>query len=225
MNHQAERMVHWVSPLKMGLSAREVHGRIQCAWKQELWKPITYRSTGEVSGKIESPLTAFESTWILKDIIKPDLEPSQKRRPKGSIQTVEIEVRCMFYRHELKADHEKFRRDTEKVKLEGALNEFTLKLNLRKFRELKHCQIKLDERLKAYPNTKRFVQCTLSESESVVISLNWLWDEMAFFQTESTFNHFLFILHKELVIHRLSVTVILVMPIGTGEKNDSSIRM
>ncbi len=178
-DHQDERMVFWVSPLKMGLSSREVHERIQGAWEQELWKSITYRSTREVSGKIEPPLTAFETTWILKDIIKPDLEPGQKRRPKGSIQTVEIEVRCVFYRHEVNAGHEKFRRDAEKVKLEEALNEFTLKLNQRKFRELKHCQIKLDERLKAYPNTKKFVQCTLSESESGVISLNWLWDEMA----------------------------------------------
>ena len=179
MDHQDERMVYWVSPLKMGLSSREVRERIQDAWKQGLWKPITYRSTREVSGKIEPPLTAFETTWILKDIIKPDLEPGQKRRPKGSIQTVEIEVRCVFYRHELNANHEKTRRDTEKVKLDEALNEFTLKLNQRKFRELKHCQIKLDERLKAYSNTKKFVQCTLSESKSGVISLKWVWDEMA----------------------------------------------
>jgi len=177
--HEDERMVYWVSPLKMGLSSREVNERIQGAWEQGLWKPITYRSTRETSGKIEPPLTAFETTWILKDIIKPDLEPGQKRRPKGSIQTVEIEVRCVVYHHELKGGHEKFRRDTEKVKLEEALSEFSLKLNQRKFRELKHCQIKLDERLKAYPNTKKFVKCTLSESESGVISLNWLWDEMA----------------------------------------------
>jgi hypothetical protein len=179
MEHQDERMVYWVSPLKMGLSSREVNERIQGAWEQGLWKPITYRSTREASGKIEPPLTAFETTWILKDIIKPDLEPGQKRRPKGSIQTVEIEVRCVFYRHELNASHEKTRRDTEKVKLEEALNELTLKLNQRKFRELKHCQIKLDERLKACPNTKKFVQCTLSESESGVISLKWLWNELA----------------------------------------------
>ena len=179
MQHQDERMVYWVSPLKMGLSSREVNERIQGAWEQELWKPITYCSTREASGKITPPLTAFETTWILKDIIKPELKPGQKRRPKGSIQTVEIEVRCVFYRHELNANHEKFRRDAEKAKLEEALNEFTLKLNLRKFRELKHCQIKLDERLKAYPNTKKFVQCTLSESEGGIISLTWLWDELA----------------------------------------------
>jgi len=178
MDHQEERMVYWVSPLKMGLSSREVHERIQGAWERGLWKPITYRSTRETSGKITPPLTAFETTWILKDIIKPDLEPGQKRRPKGSIQTVEIEVRCVFYRHELNANHEKNRRDIEKAKLEEALNEFTLKLNQRKFRELKHCQMKLNERLKAYPNTKKFVQCTLSESESGIISLTWLWDEI-----------------------------------------------
>ncbi|MBE3036019.1 MAG: transposase [Candidatus Atribacteria bacterium] len=124
-------------------------------------------------------MAAFENTWILKDIVKPDLEPDQKRRPKGSIQTVEIEVRCVFYRHELTAGHEKNRRDLEKVKLEEALNEFTLKLNLRKFQEFKHCQIKLDERLKAYPNTKKFIQCTLSVSDSGVISLRWLWDEIS----------------------------------------------
>ena len=179
MEHQDERMVYWVSPLKMGLSTREVREHIQCAWEQGLWKPLTYRSTRETSGKITPPLTAFENTWILKDIVKPDLEPDQKRRPKGSIQTVEIGVRCVFYRHELTAGHEKNRRDLEKVKLEEALNEFTLKLNLRKFQGFKHCQIKLDERLKAYPNTKKFVQCTLSVSDSGVISLRWLWDEIS----------------------------------------------
>jgi transposase len=179
MAHQDERMVYWVSPLKMGLSTREVRERIQCAWEQGQWKPLTYRSTREVSEKIEPPLTAFENTWILKDIVKPDLEPNQKRRPKGSIKTVEIEVRCVFYRHELTAGHEKNRRDIEKVKLEEALSEFTLKLNLRKFQELKHCQIKLDERLKAYPNTKKFVQCTLSVNDNGVISLRWLWDEIS----------------------------------------------
>jgi len=179
MEHQEERMVHWVSPLKMGLSSREVYERIQGAWEQGLWKPITYRSTREAGAKIAPPLTAFETTWILKDIIKPDLEPGQKRRPKGSIQTIEIEVRCVFYRHESKATHEKNRRDTEKVTLEEGLNEFSLKLNQRKFRELKHCQIKLDEKLRGYPNTKKFIQCTLSESESGVISLNWLWDEIS----------------------------------------------
>ncbi|MBE3036018.1 MAG: transposase [Candidatus Atribacteria bacterium] len=31
MEHQDERMVYWVSPLKMCLSTREVRGRIQCA--------------------------------------------------------------------------------------------------------------------------------------------------------------------------------------------------
>ena len=184
MEHQEERMVYWVSPLKMGLSSREVREHIQVAWEQELWKPITYRSTREVSGKIEPPLTAYETTWVLKDTIKPELEQGQKRRAKGSIQTVEIEVRCVFYRHELNATHEKSRRDTEKDKLDEALSGFTLKLNQRKFRELKHCQKKLDELIKSYSHTKNFVRCTLSESESGVISLTWLWDEITLLAEE-----------------------------------------
>ncbi|MFZ3373147.1 MAG: hypothetical protein WA131_09020 [Desulfitobacteriaceae bacterium] len=61
MEHQDERMVYWVSPLKIGLSSREVREHFQVAWEQELWKPITYRSTREVSGKIETPLTAYET--------------------------------------------------------------------------------------------------------------------------------------------------------------------
>ncbi|MFZ3101473.1 MAG: hypothetical protein WA113_04615 [Desulfitobacteriaceae bacterium] len=51
MEHQNERMVYWVSPLKMGLSSREVRERVQAAWEQGLWKPITYCSTREASGK------------------------------------------------------------------------------------------------------------------------------------------------------------------------------
>jgi len=177
--HQEERMVYWVSPLKMGLSKREVRERIQDAWEQDRWKPINYRSTKEVREKIEPPLTAFETTWTLKDTIKPELEPGQKRRPKGSIQTVEIEVRCVFYRHQLNAEREKERRETEKTQLEEALKDFSLKLNKRKFRELDYCQTKLGELLKAYRNTKKFLQCHLSETENGVITMEWSWDEDA----------------------------------------------
>lgn len=41
--------------------------------------------------------------------MKHDLEPGHKRRPTGSIQTVEIDVRCVFYRHALNAENEKQR--------------------------------------------------------------------------------------------------------------------
>jgi len=139
--HQNERMVYWVSPLKMGLSEKEARRLIDKAWEQEKWKPINYRSTKETCEKIEPPLTAFETTWTLKEKIKPDLEPGQKRRPKGSIQTVEIEVRCVFYRHQGNAEKEKERREAEKSKLEEALKDFNSKLNKRKYRELDYCQI------------------------------------------------------------------------------------
>lgn len=64
--HEHERMVYWVSPLKMGFSEKRV-----------------------------------------REEIKPELEPGQKRRPRGSIKTVEIDVRCVFYCHEQNATQEK----------------------------------------------------------------------------------------------------------------------
>jgi transposase len=104
--HQDERMVYWVSPLKIGLSEKRVRELIDEAYSDGKWKLISYRSTKEINAKIEPPLTAFETTWTLKEEIKSELEPGQKRRPRGSVQIVEIEVRCVFYRHELNAEME-----------------------------------------------------------------------------------------------------------------------
>lgn len=125
-----------------------------------------------------------EITWTLKEKIKPDLEPGQKRRPKGSIQTVEIEVRCVFYRHQGNAEKEKGRRKEEKTKLEEALEDFNSKLNKRKYRKLEYCQTKQDELLKAYPNTGKFLQCSLSKTENGAISMGWSWDEGALIEEE-----------------------------------------
>jgi len=119
--------------LKMGLSEKEVRRLIDEAGEQRKWEPINYRSTKEERGKIEPPLTAFESRWTLKEKIKPNLEPGQKRRPKGSIQTVEIEVRCVFYRHQGNAENEKGRREAEKARLDEELKDFNSKLNKRKY--------------------------------------------------------------------------------------------
>jgi len=113
----------------MGLSQNEVRKLIDDAYDNNQWKEISYRSTRETSGKITPPLTAFESKWTLKDKIKPDLEPGQKRRPNGSIKIVEMDVRCTFYRHEVNAKSEKERRAIKKEQLEVALQEFSLKLN------------------------------------------------------------------------------------------------
>ena len=178
-DHKNERMVYWVSPLKMGLSMREVRERIEQAWKQDQWIPINYRSTKEVREKIEPPLSAFETTWTLTDTIKPDLEPGQNRRPKGSIQKVEIEVRCVFYRHQLNAEKEKARREHEQARLEEALKDFGTKLNKRKYVNLDHCQNKLDGLLKSYPNTRKFLEFQLSQSEKGVISIHWSWNSVA----------------------------------------------
>lgn len=178
-NHEHERMVYWVAPLKMGLSEQKVRELIQAAWGQGLWQPITYRSTKESRKNIAPPLTAFESTWTLRDIIKPDLEPGQKRRPKGAIQTVEIDVRCVFYRHEVNAASERQRRLASKMELDGQLQKFILKLNQRKYRKLDHCQRKLDELLNQFANVKKFVDYTLCQNEKGVIFLNWSWDESA----------------------------------------------
>lgn len=174
-----ERMVNWVSPLKMGLSEKRVRELIDVAFLDGKWKSISYRSTKERKAKIEPPLTAFETTWILTEKIKPDLEPEQKRRPRGSIQTIEIEVRCVFYRHALSAENEKKRRYIKKEQLEKALQEFCTKLNKRKYQGLEYCQQKLAELLKTFACVKKFVQYSLSQTDKGAVSLTWSWDEAA----------------------------------------------
>ena len=175
--HQDERMVYWISPLKMGLSEKRVRELIDEAYREGKWESISYRSTKELKAKIEPPLTAFETTWTLTEKIKPDLEPGQKRRPRGSVQTVEIEVRCVFYRHEPNAEKEKEKREIEKEQLEKALQDFCTKLNKRKYQELEYCRKKLSELLKTFACVKKFVQCSLSQIEKGVITLTWSWDE------------------------------------------------
>ena len=176
---QNKRMVYWVSPLKMGLSQKEVRKRVEDAYDNELWKKISYRSTRETSGKVAPPLMSFESTWTLTDTIKPELQPGQTRRPKGSIQTVAMEVRCVFYRHEINAQSEKEHREIKKEQLEGTLQAFLLKLNQRKYRELDYCKTKLEKLLKEYSDVKSFVLCSLSKTDKGIITLSWVWDDSA----------------------------------------------
>ncbi len=177
--HEQERMVYWVSPLKMGLSEKRVRELIDEANREGKWKSISYRSTKELKAKIDPPLTAFEATWILTEKIKPDLKPGQKRRPKGSIQTIEIEVRCVFYRHALNAEKEAEKREAEKERLEKTLQDFCTKLNKRKYQNLAYCQQKLAEVLKPFTGVKKIVQCDFSQSDNGAISLSWSWDEAA----------------------------------------------
>jgi len=177
--HENERMVYWVSPLKMGLSEKRVRELIDEADRESKWKSIGYRSTKERKAKTEPPLTAFETTWTLTEKVKPDLEPGEKRRPRGSIQTIEIDVRCVFYRHAISAENEKERRRFKVKQLEEALQDFCIKLNKRSYQKLDYCENKLSELLKAFACVKKFVQCSFSQTEKGVISLTWFWDEAA----------------------------------------------
>ena len=176
---EQERMVYWVSPLKMGLSKKKVRQLIDEAYQKEQWKPISYRSTKEKKANTVPPLSAFESTWTLTEKSKPELEPGQKRRPKGSIKTTEIEVRCVFYRHEVQAERERQNRVEKQEQLELALLGFSTKLNKRQYQELAYCQNKLAELLKSYSGVKQFVQYNLSQADNGSITFAWSWQESA----------------------------------------------
>lgn len=170
---------NWVSPLKTGLSEKRVRNCIDQAYLAGEWRPIGYRSTKEIKAQIDPPLTAFETTWTLTEKIKPDLQPGQTRRPRGSVQTIEIEVRCVFYRHALHAEREKEKRELKRKQLEEALQDFCTKLNKRQYQAIGYCQKKLSELLKSFTCVKNFVECHLSQTDKGTISLTWSWDQTA----------------------------------------------
>jgi len=173
---EEERMVYWVSPLKTGLSKAKVRKQIDEAYQKEWWEPIPYRSDKEIKAKISPPITAFETEWVLTEVIKPDLQPGQKRRPKGSIKTVEIVVRCVYYRHELNAERERENRQFKMEQMDKSLQEICCKLNKRKYRDLEFCKNKLSKLLNSYSDVKEFVKCDISQTSEGVISLVWAWD-------------------------------------------------
>lgn len=173
---EEERIVYWVSPLKTGLSKAKVRKQIDEAYQKEWWEPIPYRSDKEIKAKISPPITAFETEWVLTEVIKPDLQPGQKRRPKGSIKTVEIVVRCVYYRHELNAEREQENRQFKMEQMDKSLQEIRCKLNKRKYRDLEFCKNKLSKLLNSYSDVKEFVKCDISQTSEGVISLVWAWD-------------------------------------------------
>lgn len=168
---EAERMVFWVSPLKMGLSVNKVAEKIDEAYREEIWQPITYRSSKEKKANVAYPLRAFETTWILEEKIKPPLEPGQERRPKGSIKTIQMEVRCVFYRHDLQAARDRQNRERKLKQLEYELELFKTKLNKRAYREHAYCENKLKELLKKYADVKPFLVYDLAQSANESIAL------------------------------------------------------
>jgi len=115
----------------------------------------------------------------LTETIKPDLQPGQTRRPRGSVQTIEIEVRCVFYRHAVNAEREKGNRERKTAQLEKALQEFCTKLNKRHYQTMAYCQKKLSELLKSFACVKDLLQCHLFQTDQGAILLTWSWDPMA----------------------------------------------
>jgi transposase len=182
--HQEERMVYWVSPLKIGLSEKEARRLINEAYSYKKWNAVSYRSTKEKKSNVEPPLTAFEGIWTLTDVIKPELEPGQKRRAKGSIQSIEMDVRVVFYQHKINAENEKKRRYHEKDQLEKALQDFESKLNKRKLRDIEYCQNKLDGLVKGFKKVGRFLKYEFSKTDNGIISLDIIWDDVAIEQEE-----------------------------------------
>jgi len=170
---EAERQINFIGPLKMGLSEQKARDLIDKADREGGWKPIDYRSTKEINAKITPPMTAYDTTWILTEKIKPDLEPGQKRRPNGSIQEIKIEVRCVFYRHKGNAERDRQRRQQKINALEQELTQFHAKLNKNKYCELSYCQTKLTSLLKPFSDVSKFVGCTLTQSETKTILLDW----------------------------------------------------
>ena len=181
---QSERMVYWVSPLKMGLSEKRVREEIGIANQEEKWQQIPYRSTREINANTVPPLKAFESKWILKETTKPELKEGQTRRPRGSSQTVEIELRCVFYRNSDQAEQEKKNREKQIEKLKNELQEFSGKLNKRNLRDLVTSQKKLDELLKEHASVHKFVTCSLIQNANNALELSWKWDDAAISQEE-----------------------------------------
>ena len=109
-------------------------------------------------------------------MIKPELQPGQKRPPKGSIKTVEIAVRCVYYRHELNAKRERENRQLKVERLEKSLQELRGKFNKWDYRDFEFCEKKLSKLLNSYIDVKEFVKCDISQTSEGVISLVWSWD-------------------------------------------------
>ncbi len=177
-DQEERRENYWLSPLKTGLSTERVRQEIDTAYQKEAWIPIKYRSTKEIKANINPPLSAYETSWVLTETIKPELKPGQKRRPKGSITTREIEVRCVFYRHELQAIRDRENREKKQEALTDKLQDFAARLNKGKHTELEYCQKKLEKLLKD-SCVQQFVDCQLSLSEQELLTFSWSWNKQA----------------------------------------------
>lgn len=184
LKSQTQREYRFIAPLKIGVSEKRFRELVDQAWAKQTWQNINYRSAAETRKNMERTYQAFETEWTLTDIEKPELEPGQIRRPKGSIIRHEVTVRCTIYRHGHKAEQEKQKRQTEREECEAALQEFTRKLNKRNLQTIEECQKAGKDLLKKFPKAKPFVNLSYSENPHKAVLLSWTWDEIAYAREE-----------------------------------------
>ncbi len=176
--------IHWIGPLKMGLALEDVRQKIDVANTEKLWTSISYRSTKEIAANIDLPMEAYETSWVLKETIKPPLLEGQTRRPRGSIQTVEINVRCVFYRHNGQKERDQRNRTQKVENIDESLKELSSKLNKWTYTELGYCQRKVDKILKPLGRQKEHVTVKIWKEEDGLLSMSWSWDEQGLAKEE-----------------------------------------
>lgn len=189
LNVQREtRECNWVSPLKIGLSEKAFKELVEKAYENNLWEQLDYRSPKDIKAKKEPELKAFETSWTLKQKMVPDLEEGQSGRPKGSIKTVEIIVRCVIYRDDEKARLEKATRMRNLEKLESALQEFNGKLNKYKYKTIDGATKGLENLLGKYSKYKKFMEINLEENDNKSVCLKWTRNEILIKEEEDKFD-------------------------------------
>jgi transposase len=178
MRANEEVNIKWLGPLKSGLSEAKFQKTVDEAYEKNLWEKISYRSPKEIARNDSPALEAFETTWVMSEEIKPELEPGQKRRPNGSIKKIEVDVRCVVYKDPKKAYNEKKSREEKRQKLEKKLVEFSNKLNKRNLKTVEGCKKALDKILKNYPGFGNFLKFTLNGKvdEEVIFTYDWKED-------------------------------------------------
>jgi hypothetical protein len=183
--------IKWLGPLKSGLSETKFRKIVDEAYEKNLWQKISYRSPKEIARNDSPMLEAFETTWIMSEEIKPELEPGQKRRPNGSIKKIEIDVRCVVYKDPKKAYNEKKKREEKRQKLEKKLVEFSNKINKRNLKTVEECKKALDKILNNYPGFENFLEINLSEinlneqTDEKMIIFKYAWKENIYKKEEN----------------------------------------
>lgn len=184
LKSQTQREYRFIAPLKTGVSEKRFRQLVDQAWAKQAWQNINYRSAAEIRKNMERSYQAFETEWTLAEIERPELEPGQTRRPKGSAVIHEVTVRCTIYRHGHKAEQEKQNRQAEREACEAALQEFSKKLNKRNLQTVEECRKAGENLLKDFPKAKPFVNLSFSENAHKAVLFSWTWDEAAYAREE-----------------------------------------